>query len=52
MNNEIQVAKIVSITKLAGKAILNIYYDADFSKVVDFKSDNSPLTLATKLPMR
>ena len=48
MKNEIQVAKIVSIAKLAGKAILNIYYDADFSKVVDFKSDSSPLTLADK----
>lgn len=48
MNKEIQVAKIVSIAKFAGKAILNIYYDADFSQVVDFKSDNSPLTLADK----
>jgi 3'(2'), 5'-bisphosphate nucleotidase len=48
MNNQIQVAKIVSIAKLAGKAILNIYHDANFSKVVDFKSDNSPLTLADK----
>ena len=48
MNNANQVAKIVSIAKLAGKAILNIYYDADFSKVVDFKSDSSPLTLADK----
>ncbi len=48
MKNEIQVAKIVSIAKLAGKAILNIYHDADFSQVVDFKSDSSPLTLADK----
>ncbi|GJM28070.1 MAG: 3'(2'),5'-bisphosphate nucleotidase CysQ [Cyclobacteriaceae bacterium] len=48
MRNEIQVAKIVSIAKLAGKAILNIYHHADFSKVVDFKTDNSPLTLADK----
>jgi 3'(2'), 5'-bisphosphate nucleotidase len=48
MNNEIQVAKIVSIAKLAGKAILNIYHHADFSQVVDFKQDNSPLTLADR----
>ncbi len=48
MNDQIQVTKIISIAKLAGKAILNIYYDADFSRVVDFKSDNSPLTLADK----
>ena len=48
MKNEIQVAKIVSIAKLAGKAILNIYHHADFSQVVDFKGDNSPLTLADK----
>lgn len=46
MKNEIEVAKLVSIAKLAGKAILNIYNDADFSQVVDFKGDNSPLTLA------
>lgn len=48
MNHEIQMAKIVSITKLAGKAILNIYHDAEFSQVVNFKSDNSPLTLADR----
>jgi 3'(2'), 5'-bisphosphate nucleotidase len=48
MKNEIQVAKIVSIAKLAGKAILNIYHHADFSQVVDFKNDNSPLTMADK----
>jgi 3'(2'), 5'-bisphosphate nucleotidase len=48
MNHQIQMAKIVSITKLAGKAILNIYHDAEFSQVVDFKSDNSPLTLADR----
>jgi len=46
MKDEIQVAKIVSIAKLAGKAILNIYNHADFSQLVDFKSDSSPLTLA------
>ncbi|TDI64431.1 MAG: 3'(2'),5'-bisphosphate nucleotidase CysQ, partial [Bacteroidetes bacterium] len=48
MNHQIQMAKIVSIAKLAGKAILNIYHDAEFSQVVDFKSDNSPLTLADR----
>ena len=48
MKDEIQVAKIASIAKLAGKAILNIYHHADFSQVVDFKGDNSPLTLADK----
>lgn len=48
MKNEIQVAKIVSIAKIAGKAILNIYHHSDFSQVVDFKDDSSPLTLADK----
>ncbi len=48
MNHQIQLAKIVSIAKLAGKAILNIYHHSEFSQVVDFKSDNSPLTLADK----
>jgi len=32
----------------ASEKILEIYHNEDFSKVVDFKDDNSPLTLADK----
>lgn len=32
----------------AGKEILNIYQHADFSKIIDFKADESPLTTADK----
>lgn len=39
---------VKSIARDAGDAILNIYHDADFSSVVDFKADESPLTLADK----
>ena len=39
---------VKTIAKEAGDAILAIYHDADFSQVVDFKNDSSPLTLADK----
>ena len=48
MIGQIQEKKIISIAKKAGDAILEIYHHADFSKVVDFKGDNSPLTLGDK----
>ncbi|MTI21594.1 3'(2'),5'-bisphosphate nucleotidase [Fulvivirga sp. RKSG066] len=37
---------ILDITRDAGKAILKVYQKADFSDVVSYKDDNSPLTLA------
>lgn len=46
MNSNIQIATLQDIAVAAGKKILEIYHDSDFSQVVDFKSDNSPLTLA------
>lgn len=46
--NSINIDTISQIAKNAGEEILRIYHDANFSKVVDFKNDNSPLTLADK----
>ncbi|MEL6535811.1 MAG: 3'(2'),5'-bisphosphate nucleotidase CysQ [Bacteroidota bacterium] len=43
-----QLQDIIQIARKAGDKILEIYHDEDFSKVVDFKDDNSPLTLADK----
>ncbi len=48
MIKQIDIQKINEIARKAGEAIMRIYNDEDFSKVVDFKSDNSPLTLADK----
>lgn len=42
------IEKINGIAVAAGKKIMEIYEHEDFSKVVDFKSDKSPLTLADK----
>jgi 3'(2'), 5'-bisphosphate nucleotidase len=44
--NKIDIEKINQIAIRAGQKIMEIYDHADFSKVVDFKSDNSPLTMA------
>ncbi|HXA00693.1 MAG TPA: 3'(2'),5'-bisphosphate nucleotidase CysQ, partial [Cytophagaceae bacterium] len=46
--NKINVEKINQIAILAGQKIMEVYDHADFSKAVDFKSDNSPLTMADK----
>ncbi len=46
MAKKINISIINSIAVEAGKEILKVYHDDDFSKVVDFKADNSPLTLA------
>ena len=46
MVDKIDIEVIRKIARAAGKEILSIYDDSDFSRVVDFKSDNSPLTLA------
>jgi 3'(2'), 5'-bisphosphate nucleotidase len=48
MISPIQVAPLSDIAVAAGKKILEIYHDSDFSQVVDFKADQSPLTLADK----
>lgn len=45
---QIDFNQILTIAQAAGQAILEIYNHADFSKVVDFKSDQSPLTLGDK----
>lgn len=41
-------SQVIGIAKLASDAILEIYHRADFSNTIDFKQDNSPLTLADK----
>ena len=43
---KVNIARINEIAIEAGHAILNIYHDADFSQVVNFKADDSPLTMA------
>ncbi|MGB3587137.1 MAG: 3'(2'),5'-bisphosphate nucleotidase CysQ [Tunicatimonas sp.] len=48
MNVSVQVTPLLDIAVAAGEKILEIYHDADFSQVVNFKDDNSPLTLADK----
>ncbi len=45
MTFTIKEPEILNIAESAGAAILEIYNHADFSKVVDFKSDDSPLTM-------
>lgn len=39
---------LLRVAKEAGERIMEIYDDPEFSKVVDFKADDSPLTLADK----
>lgn len=50
MNNldKINILDVVEIAEQAGKKILEIYQTADFTKIIDYKNDNSPLTLADK----
>jgi 3'(2'), 5'-bisphosphate nucleotidase len=45
---KIDMEKVNALAIEAGRKIMEIYADADFSKIVDYKSDNSPLTLADK----
>jgi 3'(2'), 5'-bisphosphate nucleotidase len=40
------IKDIIEIAKSAGDTILEIYKDADLSNIVDYKGDDSPLTLA------
>jgi 3'(2'), 5'-bisphosphate nucleotidase len=44
----INLDRVSQIAKDAGKVIIDIYNNPEFSSVVDFKADNSPLTLADK----
>ncbi len=44
----IDVNKLIDLVKEAGTSILEIYDAGDFEKTIDFKTDNSPLTLADK----
>jgi 3'(2'), 5'-bisphosphate nucleotidase len=44
----LDVLKLLEIAEMAGNKIMEIYNTADFTKIVDYKSDNSPLTLADK----
>jgi 3'(2'), 5'-bisphosphate nucleotidase len=48
MPEKIQLTALGEIAIEAGKEILNIYHHADFSEIVDFKADDSPLTTADK----
>lgn len=49
---EIYFETLLSIVRKAGERITEIYNDPEFSKIVDFKSDNSPLTLADEASHR
>ena len=46
MKQKINIATINEIAIAAGQAILEVYHHSDFSQVVNFKADDSPLTLA------
>lgn len=48
MNYSKLSSEIMDIAKRAGDAIMEIYNNADLSNVVDYKADDSPLTLADK----
>ena len=40
-----ETSSIIDIARKAGVAILEIYNDPQLANVVDYKDDNSPLTL-------
>jgi 3'(2'), 5'-bisphosphate nucleotidase len=44
----VDISRLEEIARKAGSKIMEIYAFTDFSIIVDFKSDNSPLTLADK----
>ena len=46
MLQNLDIEKLKNIAVEAGDKILEIYHHNDFSQVVDFKADNSPLTMA------
>lgn len=43
-----KIEGVLEIAKKAGEKILEIYNNSELTKVVDYKADNSPLTLADK----
>ncbi|MBS0000036.1 MAG: 3'(2'),5'-bisphosphate nucleotidase CysQ [Cyclobacteriaceae bacterium] len=45
---KIDIREIVDIAEIAGKAILEVYHHEELFNLVDYKSDDSPLTLADK----
>ena len=45
---KIDIGQINEIALAAGRKIQEVYMTADFTKIVDYKSDSSPLTLADK----
>lgn len=52
MNPKVSIATINDIARAAGQAILEVYHHTDFSQVVNFKDDDSPLTLADQASHR
>lgn len=44
----IDIKEIIKIAIEAGNKIMDIYENEDFSKTIDFKADDSPLTIADK----
>lgn len=45
---QIDTEALIKIGRKAGKAIIDVYNDPQYSKEVNYKSDDSPLTLADK----
>lgn len=45
---EISIKDLLEISRLAGREIMNIYENESLFNIVDYKSDDSPLTLADK----
>lgn len=48
MAKNFEMSDLINISRKAGDKILEIYNNSDFSQVVDFKEDDSPLTMADK----
>lgn len=48
MKSNINIDIIIKIAQEAGNRILDIYENEDFEKTIDFKADDSPLTVADK----
>lgn len=48
MTESINIQDIIAIAQKAGDKIMDIYENEDFSKTIDFKADDSPLTIADK----
>lgn len=48
----IEKEELIRLAEQAGKEILEIYKEADFSKIVSYKSDDSPLTIADEASHR